>query len=57
MEGEHATSIDGEGRNPAVEHIMRVAEKAGLDARSAKEIISHVRRAVKQTVSSRTADS
>jgi len=47
MGGEHATAIDGEGRNPAEEHIMAVAKKAGLDQRRAKEIMGEVETAVK----------
>jgi serine/threonine-protein kinase HipA len=47
MGGEHATAIDGEGRNPADEHILSVARKAGLDERAAKKIMSEVKSAVK----------
>lgn len=34
--GEHATTVDGEGRNPGMDDILRVAKKAGIDARYAK---------------------
>lgn len=34
--GEHATTVDGEGRNPGFEEILQVAKKAGIDARYAK---------------------
>ncbi|MDR0321952.1 MAG: type II toxin-antitoxin system HipA family toxin [Treponema sp.] len=47
MGGEHATSIDGEGRNPGEKHIMAVAKKSGLDLRKAKKIMEEVRTAVK----------
>jgi len=46
MGGEHATSIDGEGRNPTEENIMSVAKKAGLDLHKAKVILEEVRNAV-----------
>ncbi|MCL2443869.1 MAG: type II toxin-antitoxin system HipA family toxin [Treponema sp.] len=46
MGGEHATTIDGEGRNPTVKHIMAVAEKTGLDLRKANKIINEVKSAV-----------
>jgi serine/threonine-protein kinase HipA len=46
MGGEHATSIDGEGRNPTDSHLMAVASKAGLEPRKAKEIMEAVRDAV-----------
>jgi len=45
--GEHATTIDGEGRNPTGEHIMAVAKKAGVDLRRAKKIADEVQGAVK----------
>lgn len=34
--GEHATTIDGEGRRPGLEDVLRVARKAGIDARYAR---------------------
>ena len=46
MGGEHATSIDGEGRNPRAEHILNVARKVGLDLGRAKKILSEVRNAI-----------
>jgi serine/threonine-protein kinase HipA len=42
MGGEHATSIDGEGKNPDGRHILNVALKAGLDPRRAKRILAEV---------------
>jgi serine/threonine-protein kinase HipA len=47
MGGEHATTIDGEGRSPTEGHIMAVARKAGLDLHKAKKIADEVRDAVK----------
>jgi serine/threonine-protein kinase HipA len=46
MNGEHATSIDGEGRNPTEEHCMAVAVKAGLEKRRAEKILNEVKIAV-----------
>ena len=46
MGGEHATTIDGEGRNPTEEHILSAAKKAGLDMRKAKEILEEVKLSV-----------
>jgi len=48
MNGEHATAIDGEGRNPSEEHIISVAKKAGLDNRKAKKIMDEVKSVVKK---------
>jgi len=45
MSGEHATSIDGEGKNPNETHIMAVAKNAGIDQRKAKTIIEEVKNA------------
>ncbi|MCL2251268.1 MAG: type II toxin-antitoxin system HipA family toxin [Treponema sp.] len=43
MGGEHATAIDGEGRNPTEENIISVAKKAGLDLRKAKKTMEEVK--------------
>lgn len=48
MGGEHATMVDGEGRNPTAAHILSVAKKAGLEDRRAKEIMEEVEAAVKK---------
>ena len=45
MGGEHATSIDDEGKNPKETHIMAVAKNAGLDQRKAKVIFEEVKNA------------
>jgi serine/threonine-protein kinase HipA len=47
MGGEHATSVDGEGKNPTGEHILNVARKVGIDLRRAKEILAEVRTAIR----------
>ncbi|MCL2800437.1 MAG: type II toxin-antitoxin system HipA family toxin [Treponema sp.] len=46
MSGEHATAIDGEGRNPSEKHIVSVAKKAGLDLRKAEGIMEEVKAVV-----------
>jgi serine/threonine-protein kinase HipA len=47
MSREHATMIDGEGKNPTEVNIMSVAKKAGLPRRRAEEITNEVKTAVK----------
>lgn len=51
MGGEHATAIDGEGKNPMDANIMAVANKAGLNPRKAKEIMEMVKATVKNGIS------
>lgn len=36
--GEHATTINGEGKNPALDDILTVAKNIGLNEKSAKDI-------------------
>jgi serine/threonine-protein kinase HipA len=50
MGGEHATMIDGEGRNPTTENILSVAKKADLPDRLAKEIMDEVQDVVKSSL-------
>jgi len=50
MGGEHATAINGEGRNPSEEHIMTVAQKIGLHRRRAKKIMEEVKGAVNRLI-------
>ena len=40
--GEHATTIDGEGKNPTEKEILNVADKIGLNLKDAKEIIREI---------------
>ena len=47
MGGEHATTIDGEGRNPSVDNILSVAQKVGLDQKRCEKIIEEVKGAIK----------
>ena len=35
--GEHATTVDGEGANPDITHLMNVAKNIGISAGYAKE--------------------
>lgn len=48
MGGEHATMIDGEGRNPTETNILSVAKNAGLDERRAKTIMEEIKTIVKE---------
>jgi serine/threonine-protein kinase HipA len=44
--GEHATMINGNGRNPGDADILAVAQKADIPERRAREIIDEVKSAV-----------
>ena len=48
MGGEHATTIDGEGRNPTEDNILSVARKCGIDQQKAKKIIHEVKNAIEK---------
>lgn len=43
VNGEHTTTIDGEGLAPADDDMLRVADKVGIKKREAAEIIGEVR--------------
>ena len=45
--GEHATTIAGEGKNPGMDEILRVAKQAGLRMPEAKQIAERVKETVK----------
>ncbi|MDR2729251.1 MAG: type II toxin-antitoxin system HipA family toxin [Chitinispirillales bacterium] len=47
---EHATMIDGEGRNPTPKNILSVAKKAGIDMHRAGEIMNEVETIVKKNL-------
>ena len=49
--GEHATTIDGEGKNPNIENILAVAKKNGIKLSRAKEIAEEVEATVKKDLS------
>jgi serine/threonine-protein kinase HipA len=40
--GEHSMTLAGEGRNPGREHILRLAEQAGVSTREANAVIETV---------------
>lgn len=44
--GEHATTIDGEGKAPQMKDILQVAKKAGIKEAIAKEIASDIKEIV-----------
>lgn len=41
--GEHATSVAGNGSNPGLEDILKVAKEAGISASEAKSIVMEIR--------------
>ena len=45
--GEHATTVDGEGKNPTIENLLSVAEKNGLKRNHAREIAQNIETIVK----------
>lgn len=45
--GEHATTVDGEGRDPSLKHLLAVAKKAGIRESTAREIAFQVETTVK----------
>jgi len=46
--GEHATCINGNGRNPGMADVLTVAEKIGIAKQKAKEIADKVQRTVNE---------
>lgn len=46
---EHATTIDGEGKNPTDENILAVADKIGMSKKISKEILQEVKEKTKET--------
>ncbi|MEI8295893.1 MAG: type II toxin-antitoxin system HipA family toxin [Alphaproteobacteria bacterium] len=44
--GEHCTTIMGEGKNPGVSHLLKLAQVASINQNKALEIIDHVKEAV-----------
>jgi serine/threonine-protein kinase HipA len=47
INGEHATTINGEGKNPSEEDILQLAKKNGISLSKAKDICRELRLAVK----------
>ena len=48
INGEHATTINGNGANPGLNDILNVAEKIGLDKKKAKKIAIEIEEIVKK---------
>lgn len=48
IRGEHATTIDGEGRAPEMEHLLSVAKKAGLSLKKAKRKAEEMEEIIKE---------
>ena len=48
--GEHATTVNGEGKNPAMKDILKVAEKNGIKISHAKEIADEVENCVQENL-------
>ena len=48
INGEHATTINGNGVNPGLNDILKVAEKIGLDKKKAEKISIEIRETVKK---------
>lgn len=44
--GEHATTIHGNGRNPQMSDVLKVADEAGIDRRKAKQTARQVQECV-----------
>jgi len=44
--GEHATTVAGEGRNPGTDDILKVAKKAGIREKQARDIAEEIREKV-----------
>ena len=48
--GEHATSVDGEGKNPSIRNLVAVAQKNGIKMNRAKEIAEEVKTTVERNL-------
>ena len=48
INGEHATTINGNGVNPSLNDILKVAEKIGLDKKKAEKITIEIRETVRK---------
>ena len=51
INGEHATTINGNGVNPSLNDILKVAEKIGLDKKKAEKIAIEIRETVRKDLS------
>ena len=48
LNGEHATTINGNGINPGINDLLEVAKKAGLDIKAAKAAAEDIRECVNE---------
>ncbi len=48
LNGEHATTINGNGVNPGINDLLEVAKKAGLDIKAARTVAEDIRECVKE---------
>ena len=48
LNGEHATTINGNGVNPGINDLLEVAKKAGLDIKAARTAAEGIRECVKE---------
>ena len=46
--GEHATTVFGEGRNPSVEDLLKVGQKAGMKEKTSRQIASEIKQIVQE---------
>lgn len=50
LNGEHATTINGNGVNPGIDDLLEVAKKAGLDIKAARTAAEDIRECVKENL-------
>lgn len=48
INGEHATTIDGEGKNPTIKNILKVAENIGMNMEEARYIAEDIEKIIKK---------
>lgn len=48
INGEHATTINGEGKNPTLKDILKVAENIGMNMEEAQSIAEDIEKIVKK---------
>ena len=51
LNGEHATTINGEGKNPTIDDILAVAKNASIDLKWAKTTAQNIEKIVKENLS------
>lgn len=44
--GQHSTTILGEGKNPTIDHVLKLAEMVSIKKKQAKEIVDEVRTSI-----------